>query len=354
MNKALIAALAWALIAGSAMAADLPSFKAPPPPSPPPPLWTGFYVGLNAGYAWGTTTSVANTALPLWDGVALAANNFDPANVVAGRLINGGAALANTGTANVNQNGFIGGGQVGYNYQWGSRTIIGIEADIQGTAVRGSGGSVGAWQDSIQWNDGPPPGLFPCGPAINCILSRTALGSGQVSARVDWMGTVRGRLGFLFTPTMMVYGTGGLAYGGVQASAFHSATTQGTLSGLNPPFNVFNGALALPTIPGVARYSNTRVGWTAGGGFEWMFWPNWSLKAEALYYDLGAAEFGSSPIASVSPITLVVPPIGGATGLAVNAGQVLIASAPVTRVRFDGVIARAGLNYHFNWGAAPW
>ena len=57
MKKILFAvsAVALALSAGSAMAADLPSYKAPPVYIPPPPMWTGFYAGLNAGYGWGTS-----------------------------------------------------------------------------------------------------------------------------------------------------------------------------------------------------------------------------------------------------------------------------------------------------------
>ena len=75
---------------------------------------------------------------------------------------------------------------------------------------------------------------------------------------------------------------------------------------------------------------------------EWMFMPNWSLKTEALYYDLGKAAVGSSPVVAASPITLAVPP-----SLAVNAGQPLIVSRPTTHVAFNGVIVRAGVSYHF-------
>jgi outer membrane immunogenic protein len=294
----------------------------------------------------GTTTNAATTTLPLFDAVALVANSFDPPHVVAGGLINGGTALANTGIANVNQNGFIGGGQIGYNYQWGPSFLVGLEADIQGAAIRGSRGYVGTSRDSVQWNDGP--GIHPCGPVVNCIFNRTAFGAGQVAGGIDWMGTVRGRLGYLLTPTLLVYGTGGLAYGGgVHASAIHRTMIQGTVSNLNPPFNVFNGAVALVTVPGAGNFSDTAVGWTAGAGVEWMFLPNWSLKAEALYYDLGTVALASSPLIGIAPIGIAAGP------LAVNADQVLIASNPATHIKFDGVIARAGINYHFNWGAFP-
>ena len=141
---------------------------------------------------------------------------------------------------------------------------------------------------------------------------------------------------------MLVYGTGGLAYGGVSASATHSAVFEGSIANLNPPFSGFNGLITLPTIPGSGHLSSTRAGWTAGGGSEWMFAPNWSLKAEALYYQLGDATLDSASVVAVSPITLAVPPF-----LSVNAGQALIANNPATRVRYDGVVVRAGVNFHF-------
>ncbi len=338
-------AIALALFVGSAAAADLPPLKAPPY-VPPPPMWTGFYVGLNAGGGWGAATNAATVSAPLFDGVALAANAVDPLRAFGG-LINGGTALANTGVANVNQGGFIGGGQIGYNYQWGSNFLIGLETDIQGATTRGSGSYLGASQDGMHWID-PTAGL-PCfnGAQNTCTLSRTALGSGQVTAGVDWMGTVRGRVGYLITPTMLAYATGGLAYGGVYGSAVHSAIMGGAVSGLQGALAPFNGALGLPTIPGAGQLSNTQVGWTVGAGFEWMFMPNWSLKCEALYYDLGSVAFASSPVVAVSPIT--VP--AAVLGTAVNAGQPLIANNPVTRIKYDGVIARAGVDYHFSWGA---
>jgi outer membrane immunogenic protein len=76
-----------------------------------------------------------------------------------------------------------------------------------------------------------------------------------------------------------------------------------------------------------------------------MFMPNWSLKAEGLYYDLGGGNINSSPVALLSPLTVHLG------GINVTSGQPLIINSPVTHVKFDGVIARAGINYHFNWGS---
>jgi len=366
VKKAILAAtaVALALSPGSALAADLPSTKAPAYiPPPPPPMWTGFYAGLNAGGGWGATSDTTTISAPLLDAVAYAADALDPKNQLPGTgLINGSTALANSGVANLNQSGFIGGGQIGYNYQWNQDFVAGLEADIQGSTIRGSGSYAGASQDSIAWLDpvGVPPivvvngvPLKNAGPCwAGCTFTRSALGFGQATAGVDWMGTVRGRLGYLFTPSLLVYGTGGLAYGGVHASATHGGLMQGVLTGMNAaafptPYNyaLFNGTYTFPIIPGGGSYSNTQAGWIAGGGVEWMFMPNWSLKAEALYYDLGSAGVYSSPVSVVSPYTIHLG------GINASAGQLFIANVPVTRTKYDGIIARAGVNYHFSWFA---
>jgi outer membrane immunogenic protein len=82
-------------------------------------------------------------------------------------------------------------------------------------------------------------------------------------------------------------------------------------------------------------FSDTRVGWTVGGGLEWLFLPNWSAKVEYLYYDLGSVS-----------TNFLLPQHDNASGNnALSVGQ--------TTTRFDGHIVRAGVNYHFNWGAAP-
>lgn len=263
MKKALLLATALATVAGSAFAADLPSTKAPMlPPPPPPPLWTGFYVGLNAGYTFSSSTT-ASVVSTFWG----------PVGPIGG----------------IRNDGFMGGGQIGYNWQFGPSILVGGEADIQGIA--GNSNSVTVLP-------------FPA----------TAL---SLTSRIDYLGTVRGRVGWLFTPTLLIYGTGGLAYGGVN-SALGIAWAGGAF--------------------GSSAYSDTNVGWTAGGGVEWMFWPSWSAKVEYLYYDLGSISY----VAAVP----AVPAVGAAANF-------FPAFSTETRTRFDGNIVRAGINYHFNWGAAP-
>jgi outer membrane immunogenic protein len=309
MKTGLLAS-ALLLVAAPAMAADL---KLPPAPPLPPaveegPMWTGFYAGLNAGGAWSNANTLQLASAPVW----LSPDNPGP-NPSGPLDYSTAAALAASGNWPAGSSGgFIGGGQIGYAYQIAS-FVMGIEADIQGLAGSGGAGSPG-------WRAVSVPGPNVMGHSIAAAFS--------ARKSLDWMGTVRGRIGYLLSPTLMVYGVGGLAYGGVSAgvSGFAAQTPD------NPIYSI--------TGPGSAAYASTAVGWTAGGGLEWMFLPGWSVKAEYLYVDLGSARF---------PV--------GVTGQSLNAGGpndgLKWATATSATARFNGNIARAGVNYHFHFGGTP-
>jgi outer membrane immunogenic protein len=200
MKKLCVAATALAaVLSAPALAADLPSMKGPPPVyAPPPPLWTGFYVGLNAGYTFGGSDSVYVATYPGALNPLLVGNPVFLAAQAA-------AATSASGILSPTTDGFIGGGQIGYNWQFNNSFVVGIEADIQGAGARGSAYGVGA---------GANPLVPPFGTASTL----------SVTKNLDYLGTVRGRLGWLFTPTLLAYATGGLAYGGVK-------TTVGITSG---------------------------------------------------------------------------------------------------------------------------
>jgi outer membrane immunogenic protein len=333
MKKLLLSVAAVALSAGSAFAADLPSRKAPPlpPPPPPAPLWTGFHAGLNAGFGFGTNDPVYSQSYGVGtndhegarmqpEARSIGQNQFGPR--FDGLLGAQTAALASAGMASMTQSGFVGGGQIGYDYQYGN-FVFGVEADIQGSGIRGTSHSIGAATSSTSLR--------------YATETWTATGATNVNAGVDWFGTVRGRVGYLWTPTMLVYGTGGLTYGGVYAnvnSASFASASQSfdrfpTFAAVFPNGGNF-------TFVGGGNKSQTLVGWNAGGGIEWMFMPNWSLKAEALYWNMGSmnvptASFAAAPVGNGSPM----------------------ATIGFTRVNYQGVIARAGINYHFNWFSSP-
>ena len=311
MKKLLLSATSLALLAGTALAADLPSRKAPVlPPPPPPPMWTGFYAGLNAGGTWANNAAVnAQT----WN---LSSNQgfVSSGNLAAAALLSG------SGSNRSSSGGFIGGGQIGYNWQingfgLGSGLVTGVEADIQGIA--GSGGTASRWSAAAVVQNQLNGPNFPV----------TLLTNQPGRSNLQFLGTVRGRLGILAMPTLLVYGTGGLAYGGVSTSFYN---TQFWLDGSGSNFNYLT--------VGSGTLSNTQVGWTAGGGLEWMFMPNWSLKAEYLYYDLG--NMAGSIVNTYA-------------GFDSATGQGGLQSITNYSGRVSGNIVRAGVNYHFNWGATP-
>lgn len=297
---AIAAAVAASLSVSAAQAADLPSRKAPVL-APPAPImtWTGFYLGVNAGYGWAADPATRLTASPMF---------VDPA--LPGAFVNVPAAalVGASGVAPGAKGGFVGGGQVGFNYQMSPSLLAGVEADIQG--VLGSS-SNGALVNAIPIAAPPGPG------------GRADISSIATSNKLDYLATLRARLGFLATPTLLLYGTGGLAFGSASVSASIAQTVT------NPP-----GPPILPVF-GAATASGTRVGWAVGAGGEWKFASNWSAKLEYMYYDLGSLT------ANVGLVQ------AGPPGPALQ--SIIVSQA---RTRLNGHLVRAGLNYHFNCCAA--
>ena len=241
----LIAVAGLALSTSAAFAADLgqPLYKAPPPP-PPPPSWTGFYIGANGGWGFNRDT---------------------------GELFCEVAACRDAPIGSiVKPNGGLAGGQIGYNWQSGNIVVYGIEADIQ-------------------WADIKDTASVFTGPAL--VDTYTA------SNKLDWFGTVRGRLGITPWNQALIYVTGGLIYGQEKVAA-----------SLESPPGVFS----------VNSDSTTRTGGTVGVGVEYLFTPNFSGKIEGLWYDMGSKDL-------------------------------FLTSTQTSHFHFEGAIVRAGLNWKFNW-----
>ena len=247
MKRLLIGISAAAsLIATGALAADLPvkTYTKAPVYVDPGFDWTGFYIGGNIGYSWGQSRDTST-------------------------ITNGAGTVLFTSTDKTSLNGVVGGGQLGYNWQM-QRMVVGLEADIQGTDEKGSRSftcPTGICTPAI----GFPLALVIPGPAVPVTLNQ----------KIDWFGTVRGRIGYLVDPKVLLYATGGLAYGEVDSSA---------TIGLVPT--------------GFGTVSNTHVGYTVGAGIEGVIGGNWTAKLEYLYVDLGKvsgnyltsfAAFGSGP-----------------------------------------------------------
>jgi outer membrane immunogenic protein len=273
VKKLGLASVAWIAAAcfGAAVAADLPpAYKVPVKAIAPASNWNGFYIGGNVGYGWDSGSS----------GVSAFATDPILAPALAFMLAQGAYPTSLSPSAK----GVIGGGQIGYNWQLPSQWLVGLETDLQGSGIKGSASQTLS-----------PP-----------FVSMTSTG---VTKSIDWFGTVRGRIGFLVTPQWLLYGTGGLAYGETKSSFTTTDLTFGCMPGA--------GACATGASSGV------RAGWTAGAGTEAMLAPNWSVKVEYLYVDLG--------------------------GRSVNAPSFTLPIVFSSSTAFREQIVRAGLNYHFNW-----
>lgn len=275
----------------------------------PAPKWEGFYVGLNAGGIWSTnSTNILSSVVPG------SQNSSYPNGATYTGMQSASGATGNLSTGN---GGFIGGGQIGYNWQITDYLVGGLETDFQGIASRHHGGSslnttplIGTYDEGAY---AFPPGEF----------YTTTLNSSKLT---NYLGTLRGRVGGLATPKLLLMGTAGLAYGNVSSKT--------TVTQTNNERSLFTPDLAPftldPKTVTSGRYSNTRLGWTAGADAEWMFIPNWSAKIGYLYYDLGRVNY------TVSPIVTRIP---------ANASPVIVVASQVT-THFSGNIIRVGISYH--------
>jgi outer membrane immunogenic protein len=249
---AVIAAAVLGLgFAPCAHAADLSVRAAPVYQAPvvAAPTWTGIYLGVNGGWGWTGSSSVAFTAIP-------------PVPVAPFSI-------------GQDTNGAVFGGQLGYNWQTGN-WVLGIEGDFDGFGAQNG--------------------------TKNFLL--VTPGQGQVAFSASdvpkWLASVRGRLGYSWGPNL-IYITGGGAWTDLQ---FATTDTVGNSS-----------------------FDQTQSGWTLGGGYQWMFAPNWSLRAEYLYYRFSSGAANST----------ILPTSVGGGGFAHTWSST---SLSVTRV---------GLDYKFDW-----
>jgi outer membrane immunogenic protein len=245
-----IASFSALVLATPAFAADM-ALKAPSlAPADP---WNGWYVGGNVGGGFGQANDTTTV---------------------------GGVPFSST---TVNLNGVIGGAQFGYNYHVDPSWLLGFETDFQGSSEQSSASST-------------VPVAVPVGIVRLGLAPPNTLGDTE---KLPWFGTVRGRIGWTPNAGLLVYATGGLAYGGITSNETF------TSGGLPAPVN--------------ANFNTTRVGWTVGGGAEYFVAKNWTVKGEVLYMDLGSVT--NTFAAGAFPV---------------------VVSAHIT-----DIIARVGFNYHF-------
>lgn len=194
------------------------------------PIWSGLYIGAHGGYAssdWGVDLSHTTGAVVYNDPFPANANSLS------------------------SEDGWFGGLQIGANHQVGG-LVFGIEADASLTDLEADGKfqtiSTGACAPNscTQWD---------------------------IATSIEAMGTIRGRVG-ITAGSMLIYGTGGLAW---------AITDTDQETHHNGP--------AFATAGAVVSGDSTHIGYTVGGGAEWLLSPNWTVKAEYLYVDLGEADY---------------------------------------------------------------
>jgi outer membrane immunogenic protein len=213
MKKFTLAAILLAAGVSSAFAVD-PSLAPYPAYQLPVWSWTGLYVGGDVGYA---------------------SSNVDHSVTV------------NALSVSTKPSGFIGGIHGGYNWQFG-QFVAGLETDIAWANISHTVGVVGKI------------GLVPF--AV------------QAEDTLHWLGTTRARLGFVPVQSLMVYGSAGFAYGGVEDKVITSIGSSSIFSSFAQTSSV----------------SETRFGWAAGAGAEWAMTNNLLIRAEWLHYDLGSSS----------------------------------------------------------------
>ncbi|RVU19077.1 outer membrane protein [Methylobacterium oryzihabitans] len=279
-----VTALAGVAVAGSALAADLPRRAAPPPVFTPVPVftWTGFYAGFNAGYGFATEDNNRATIV----GVGPATGLVTAPTVIAF-------------PSQRSSDGFVGGGQIGYNYQFtpGSGIVVGLEADAQ---------YVDFGRDRNRFS------------ATGPLAAQQVFNPAGISG-LDFFGTVRGRLGYAWDRTL-VYATGGFAYG----------------SGGGRDFGLPNTST-----------DDFKTGWTVGGGVEYAL-PTDSflnffkssavtVKVEGLYVNLdrGNSLNGAFAVNNAGAVINTASP------------GVVVVQAAQTRRDTEFAVVRAGLNYKF-------
>src|SRR4051812_6693012 len=239
--KQSLAFILVAVAAGTASAADMP-MKAWPAPAPRVVSdWTGFYVGFHGGYGW---------AQPKITDFDLNQSNTNRTDTTLD------VSEADTPLHAPKLKGALIGGHAGYNWQWGQRSVVGFEIDYSVASLKRT-------QTANAHIDETP-------------LDPEVFETRTLKSKLDGLASARARVGFLVSPELLLYGTGGLAWG-------HTKFTD-TFQALF--VSVENDVL-------VSRASSNHFGWAAGAGAEWKLWDSGLMfRVEYLHYDFGSTSLG--------------------------------------------------------------
>lgn len=294
-NVALAVTVGAALVGSPAFAADMAT-KAPPSAPAPAPTWTGFYLGGEFGAGWGDR-----------------AVNFSPNDPASASLFSGTSGFAGqqplATSQRLSRSGPVGGVEIGYNWQAGANWLVGLEADFSLSGISGQA-------------SGPTSNLLG---GVGPITQST-----NAKQSTDWYGTVRGRAGFLVTPNLLLFATGGFAYGRVADSANYLTSFPGIVIS-NVPAGGFGFSCTSNVTCFAGSSSAVRTGFTAGGGAEWLLDQHWSAKIEYQFVDLGTQTVRVTALS--------------AAGIGLPPGTIPASFNAAFRDQFH--VVRVGLNYRY-------
>jgi len=252
--------------------------------------WTGFYIGVHGGYGW------ARPGVSDFD--------LNRSNVNRTQLQGDLSADPNFALHAPRLKGALFGGHAGYNWQWGQRSIVGLEIDYSAANIKSTQGAIiDRTADA----------------AVNTIDTRS------LTSKLDSLASARARAGFLIGPDFLLYGTGGAAWGRTKFT------------------DTFDSQSLAPTSPSglvesvsVSRASTNHFGWVAGAGAEWKLWNSGlMLRVEYLHYGFGGASvaFGQTTTRiNRDGHTNVIPTFDGF-------------NLPIEKLTTD--VVRGGLSYKF-------
>lgn len=293
MKRILLSAAFITAAAAPAFAADIP-MQAPivAPVVAPAMTWTGFYIGLDGGGTWGKLQITHSPIVPA-PGLAFPVD---------------AAALTSATSPDLKLHGWTFGGHIGYNWQFATNWLAGLEADMSYFRLRSSSSGTFPFPSTLAGGAlGPPTLTF----------------NAATSFSTDWLFTIRPRLGVVLGDSLLAYATGGLAVTNEKVTQ-SVAAVMGTIN---------------------AAIDETRVGWVVGGGLEYALSRNWSIRAEYLHLDFGTAS-GSGNI--VVP-TGVLGNVLCITGQGVITGPGTITGCSISS-RLTAEVVRAGISYKFDAG----
>jgi outer membrane immunogenic protein len=282
MRKFLLGSVAFFGLTAAASAAD---YRPAPMMAAPVFTWTGFYIGANAGGIWSD-----GNIRPLCSDDGVPFGNTD-------------CIVPLVPSASPESSSWLAGAQVGYNYQY-RNWVFGAEVDLQATDLSRTNNQL---NPAVTLTNQP----F-VGPAFAALTYRGR-------AEIDWFGTARGRIGVAWD-RVLIYGTGGVMFANVTTSHFQDRVFVPGTTAIPPP----------STLTGIASHDSIVPGFVVGGGLEYAFANNWSLKVEGLYYELQKSHAGNREFSNLN--------FNGPTFGVVSQ----------TEVDHNGFIVRGGINYRFS------